>query len=152
MTLLSTSALTLKLPHHRHFTNNRVEFAVMYSNNARSWWEQRRLRYNIGLVVAGLLAFVCYVGAVDRGISSGAMPGAEITLFTTAFQAMGYLFMMAVANLCYFVGPVSESIVEPTNLDRYRRVTYRLGFWFSVLLPFSIPALVLLNPSRVGGP
>ena len=124
----------------------------MISPEARSWWEQRRLRYNIGLVLAGLLAFVCYVVAVDRGISAGAMPGAEITLFTTAFQAIGYLFMMGVANVCYLAGPWSESLVKPTNLDRYRRVTYWLGFWFSVLLPFSIPALVLLNPSAVGGP
>ncbi len=66
------------------------------------------------------------------------MPGAEIMLFTTAFQAMGYLFMMAMANVCYFAGPLSESLVKPTNLDRYRRVTYQFGFWFSVLLPFSI--------------
>lgn len=126
--------------------------AVGNVQNAKGWWEQRRLRYNMGLVVAGLLAFICYVGAVDRGISAGAMPGAEITLFTTAFQAIGYLFMMAVANVCYLAGPLSESLVKPTNLDRYRRITYWLGFWFSVLLPFSIPALVLLNPSRVGGP
>ncbi len=63
--------------------------AVGHFQNAKSWWEQRRLRYKIGLVVAGLLAFVCYVGVVDRGISTGTMPGAEITLFTTAFQAIG---------------------------------------------------------------
>src|ERR1039458_3135655 len=129
---------------------------VGHLQNAKSWWEQRRLRYNIGLVVAGLLAFVCYVGVVDRGISTGAMPDAEITLFTTAFQAVGYLFMMAVANVCYFAGPLSESLVNPTNIDRYRRVTYLLGFWFSVLLPFSIPALVacsdLLHPSTVVRP
>lgn len=124
----------------------------MDDRDAWSWWGQRRLRYNIGLVVAGLLAFVCYVGVVDRGISSGAMPGAEITLFTTAFQAIGYLFMMAVANICYFAGPLSESLVKPTDLDFYRRVTYQVGFWFSVLLPFGVPALLLLKPSGVGGP
>jgi hypothetical protein len=79
--------------------------AARRSESAKSWWEQRRLRYNIGLAVAGLLAFICYVAAVDRGISAGAMPGAEITLFTTAFQAIGYLFIMGVANVCYFAGP-----------------------------------------------
>jgi hypothetical protein len=105
----------------------------------------------------GLSLLVCWplfvtLAPVDRAISAGAMPGAEITLFTTAFQAIGYLFMMAVANVCYLAGPLSESLVKPTNLDRYRSITYWLGFWFSVLLPFSIPALVLLNPSRVGGP
>jgi hypothetical protein len=110
--------------------------------DAWNWWEQRRLRYNIALVVAGLLAFVCYVAVVDRGISTGAMPGAEITIFTTVFQAIGYVFMIAVANICYLAGPFSESVIKPTNLDRYRRVTFHLGFWFSVLLPFSIPVIV----------
>ena len=73
------------------------------------------------------------------------MPGddeIEITLFTTAFQTVGYLFMMAVANVCYYAGQLSESLVKPTDVDRYRRVTFRLGFWVSVLLPFGIPALV----------
>ena len=65
----------------------------MSADFAMDWWERRRLKYNIGLVVAGVLASACYVLVVDRGISSGAMPGAEITLFTTAFQAVGYLFM-----------------------------------------------------------
>jgi hypothetical protein len=111
----------------------------------RAWWERRRLRYNVGLVVAGLLAFVCYVVVVWRAASNGAMPGddeIEITLFTTAFQTVGYLFMMAVANVCYDAGQLSESLVKPTDVDRYRRVTFRLGFWVSVLLPFGIPALV----------
>jgi hypothetical protein len=112
---------------------------------ATSWWEQHRVRYNIGLVVAGLLAFVCYVVVVDRGISTGRMPDAEITLFTTAFQGIGYLFMMGIANVCYFAGPISESLLKPMNVDRYRRVTFQLGFWFSVLLPFSIPAIVAFS-------
>jgi hypothetical protein len=34
------------------------------SPEARSWWRHRRLRYNIGLAVAGLLAFVAYLAAV----------------------------------------------------------------------------------------
>lgn len=112
---------------------------------ARDWWERHRLRYNIGLVVAGLVAFVCYAVVVDRGISTGRMPDAEITLFTTAFQAIGYLFMIGVANVCYFAGPLSESVLKPADVDRYRRLTFRLGFWFSVLLPFTIPALVAVS-------
>ena len=85
----------------------------MYSPDTRSWWENRRLRYNFGLVIAGVLAFVCYVLVVDRGISIGTMPDAEITLFTTAFHGIGYLFMMAIANVCYFAGPLSETLVKP---------------------------------------
>jgi hypothetical protein len=110
--------------------------------NARTWWGRRRLTYNVGLIVSGMLAFICYVVVIDRRISDGSMPGAEITLFTTLFQGIAYLLMMGVANLCYFAGPLSEGIVMPSNINRYRRVMFALGFGFSVLLPFSIPTLV----------
>jgi hypothetical protein len=126
------------------------------SQSARAWWEQRRLRYNVALIVAGVLAFAAYVGVVDRGISKGTMPGAEITLFTIAFQAFGYLLMMGVANLCYNLGPWSESVIRPTNVEIYRRVAYWIGFWFSALLPFAIPALVawsyVLHPGSTAKP
>src|ERR1035438_4902803 len=32
----------------------------MVGPDAWDWWEQRRFRYNIGLVIAGPLAFACY--------------------------------------------------------------------------------------------
>jgi hypothetical protein len=89
-----------------------------------------------------MLAFDCYVVVIDRRISDGSMPGAEITHFTRLFQGIGYLFMMGVANLCYFAGHLSEGIVMPSNINRYRRVMFALGLWFSVLLPFSISGLV----------
>ena len=111
--------------------------------SAREWWSRRRLRYNIGLVVAGLLAFACYVAVVFRGISLGAIPDpGAINLLTTIAQGAGYLVMMVIANLCYSIGPLSERIVKPTDAARYPRIAFRLGFWFSVLLPFSIPALL----------
>jgi len=63
------------------------------------------------------------------------MPDAEIPLFTTAFRAIGYLFMMAIV-VCYFAGSLAESILKRQNI--YRRITFQLGLWFSVLLPFTI--------------
>jgi len=77
----------------------------------------------------GLLAFLSYVAVVDKAISNGAMPCAEITVFTTVFQGLGFLFMVAVANVCYLVGPICESIIKPRNIDRFRRVTFQFGFW-----------------------
>ena len=80
------------------------------------------------------------------------MPDAEITLFTTAFQGIGYLFMMAIANVCYFAGPLSELLSKPQNIERYRRMTFQLGLWFSVHLPFAIPLIVawsyLIHPAK----
>lgn len=126
------------------------------SDNAYEWWKRHRLRYNVALIIAGLLAFVAYVFVVDKGISKGTMPDAEISLFTTGFQAVGYLVMIGIANLCYYLGPWTESLVRPANLRSYRQITYWLGFWFSVLLPFAIPALVawsyLVHPGSVAVP
>jgi len=49
---------------------------------------------------------------------------------------------MAIDNVFYFLGPLLERIIQPGNVDRYRQTTFRLGFWFSVLLPFTIPAVL----------
>lgn len=118
---------------------------------ADAWWERHRIRCNVGLVAAGALAFAAYVTVVTHAESIGTLHDADVTLFTTAFQGFGYLVMMLVANVCYGLGPWSESIVRPANVERYRRVTYSLGFWFPILLPFSIPALdawyYLLHPA-----
>lgn len=110
--------------------------------SSSAWWSARRLRYNAGLFVAGILAFIAY--AV---VGTLLPPDAEfeITVFTTLFQGIGYLFMIGVANLCYSLGPWSEQIVEPQDPERYRRICFALGFWFSVLLPFSIPVLLTLS-------
>ncbi len=108
-----------------------------------AWWEARRLRYNVGLVVAGFLAFVAYSVLGSWLLSDD--PDFEITIFTIAFQGIAYLFMMVVANLCFLLGPFSERFVRPLDLPRYRHTCFRLGFWFSVLLPFSVPVLVVVS-------
>jgi hypothetical protein len=45
-------------------------------------------------------------------------------------------------------GPISVQVLESrllpaTNVASYRKIAFRLGFWFSVLLPF-VPSAVLL--------
>ena len=120
------------------------------AKGAFTWWGEQRGRYNLGLVVAGISAFMMYVAVL--GIFSHRIPDAEVTLFTMAFQGIGYLFMMGVANLFYFAGPISEAIIRPSNVDGYRKICYRLGYWFSFGLPFLIPTLVayfaLFHPER----
>jgi len=115
------------------------------------WWSSRRLRYNIGLVVAGLLGFVLYVVAVDRCIDLRAPGDWEITMFTTVFQGFAYLVIIAVANLFYNLGAWSERVLRPANLARYRKTIFGLGFWFSVLLPFLPGVLLLIDCARHAG-
>jgi hypothetical protein len=93
-----------------------------------NWRAARRLRYNIGLIVAGPLAFLCYAAVIDWCIRIKAPGECEITIFTAAFQGMGYLFMMAMANMCYLLGPLSERIVRPKNIARIGKPHSDSGF------------------------
>jgi hypothetical protein len=115
------------------------------------WWNARRLRYNVALVIAGILAFIAYLAVGSTMLPPDA--DFEVTIFTTLFQGIGYLFMIGVANVFYFLGPLSERVVRPRDPERYRCICFRLGFWFSVLLPFSIPtllaALAVFDPSSL---
>jgi hypothetical protein len=79
--------------------------------SAEGWWARSRLKYNIGLVVAGFCAFFAYAAVGEWCIRRNADVDFEITIFTTLFQAVGYLFMMGIANLCYGLGPLSERVM-----------------------------------------
>jgi hypothetical protein len=134
-------------PHHSESSARVAELPPL------AWWESRRLRYNAALAAAGIVAFICYV-LVCCTLLPRVLPAFEIevSLFTTLFQGVGYLFMMGLANVCYFLGPLSEHLIRPRNVQRYRRICYGVGLWFSVLLPFAIPVLlailVLLFPGN----
>ena len=107
------------------------------------WWSSHRKQYNLGLIVSGILAFIAYVV-----VGSAFLPAKadfEITIFTTIFQGIGYMIMMGIANVLYFIGPISERCISPSNPDSFRLVCFRLGFWISVALPFSIPVLLLVS-------
>jgi hypothetical protein len=110
------------------------------------WWESRRLRYNAGLVVAGILAFVAYAFVLVhfQDVIRAPDPSQEDAFsgFTLILQGFGYLFMMLVANVCFYLGPISERFLRPRNVEAYRKITFRLGFWCSVALPFSVPLLL----------
>jgi hypothetical protein len=109
----------------------------------REWWRKRRSTYNIGLIVAGILAFACYVAVVSIFQKNDRLADAEITIFTTLFQGIGYLMMMVVANLLYNLGSYAESIFKPDRPEDFRRTVFGLGFWFSVALPFIVPGLLI---------
>ena len=108
--------------------------------SASAWWRSRRLRYNVGLIIAGVAAFVAY--CIVLTIFGDVIRDAEVTSFTILLQGIGYLFCMGLANIFYCLGPVSEHWLQPKDPETYRRTTFALGFWFSIALPFSIPTLL----------
>jgi hypothetical protein len=122
-------------------------------SDPETWWGSRRFRYNVGLLIAGPLAFLGYVAVGEWCIRRNAVDDLfEITIFTTFFQAVGYFLMMGVANVLYYLGPLSEKLVRPNNLASFRKRVFRLAFWFSVSLPFLIPLLLFLQCNRARAP
>ncbi len=99
--------------------------------------------YNLGLALAGILAFICYVVVcvtlLPRVLDAAAI---KINFFTTLLQGIGYLLLMGIANIFYSLGPLSERVFRPSDPERYRQISFRLGFCFSVLLPFVVPTLL----------
>ncbi|PHN93676.1 hypothetical protein CSC80_12230 [Maribacter sp. 6B07] len=109
----------------------------------KKWWSEKRLKYNVGLIVSGLIAFFVYSLVVKYVIPPA--PDVEITLFTIIFQGIGYLIMMGIANIFYNIGAFSEDLIKPKNIELYRNRTFNIGFWFSCGLPFLIPIILLFT-------
>lgn len=115
----------------------RTELSDGASLSGSQWWEARRLRYNLGLLVAGILSFVAYVVVLRR--FHDRIPDAEITLFTVLLQGIGYFCFIIMANIFYFLGALSERLPRLRSLESHRKFAYTLGFWLSMALPFVAP-------------
>lgn len=109
------------------------------------WWEARRLRYNIGLAVAGWLAWGLF--ALEITLFAPMDGGAPfvITPSLVLGQGLAWLVVMAVANGLYLLGAVSETVLRPADRPAYRRWMFGLGFWGSMAVPFLFPAVVLIG-------
>lgn len=104
------------------------------------WWLPRLPLYNVGLAVSGIVAFIAYVI-----VGSLLVEDFELDGFSTLLQGIGYLVMMGVANVCYMIGPISESILRPDDVWKYRLRWHHFGCRFSFSLPFCVPVLVVIS-------
>jgi hypothetical protein len=117
--------------------------SIAIPESSKQWWGARRLGYNLALALAGFVAFIAYV-ALAWGFEER-FNQLEITLFTIIFQAFGYLVFMTIANVFYFLGPLSEGVLKPSDPYSYRTSTYKLGLCFSVALPFLFPGFLVYD-------
>lgn len=106
-----------------------------------AWWEAKRLRYNIALVISGWAAFG--LGAVLMLAFGAPLPHWRAGLGVTIYLGVGFLVLMFIANICYLAGALLESVLKPSDVDRFRRRAFALGFWGSMALPFLFPLLVV---------
>lgn len=110
----------------------------------KQWWNKHRLKYNKGLIVAGIVAFILYA-IIGINLIMPNDPEFEIILFTTIFQGIGYLFLILIANLFYNLGYLFDRNFNKRNSFIYRRRLFNLGYWFSVSIPFLIPIILLIS-------
>jgi hypothetical protein len=107
--------------------------------DARGWWWSKRCEYNKGLVISGFIAFVLY--CILGPIIIAPHEEFEETIFEMAFQGVGYLIMMAIANAFYTLGWLTDILFNKSNSPRFRERLFALGYWFS----FALPILVILS-------
>ncbi len=111
---------------------------------AKAWWAAKRIKYNIGLVVAGIFAFLCY-GLIATYFIAPYQPDFEINGIATFLQGVGYLVMIGVANVFYYLGYFLDRMFNKDNHLQFRVNLFNVGFWFSCALPFLIPLLVFVT-------
>ena len=128
----------------------------------RSWWETKRLRYNIALVISLFLAYIALFVVVDTFEHIIANPivieeTGKVFAYDIDFGGIAAFFMcggacmgLLLANLCYCLGAAIEACLPSPWIKHYRIWAWRTGTAFSCLLPFG-PALIhlfmcLVNP------
>lgn len=93
------------------------------------WWESKRLRYNIYLLIAGAIGLL--------------LGGGLLILFRYQLEGLilGILFYALLVNVCYTAGWVFELFLKAWNisipaLSRYRNSIFWIATIGSILLTF----------------
>lgn len=101
------------------------------------WWESRRLRYNVGLAVAGWCAWSLFW--VAQFVFDAIIPTEWQFLQITVMLGVGFLVVMVVANVLFFLGVVAEILIKPVDAPAFRDRMWRFGYGGSIALPFLLP-------------
>ena len=124
---------------------------------AWSWWESRRLAYNIALFVTGWTGFallLAFASAWDApSLSNIWRDGMTDLMMVTARMGLVYLVYMAAANLLFLLGPLFEVLLKPEPLAAYRRRVWTMGLVVSVGLPLIVATslgLLMWDPGHGG--
>ena len=129
----------------------------------RAWWSVHRKRCNLLLVAAapisGVLLLLVWWLFEER------LPCLEITGFTGLAGLVLFLLALGLANICYFLGPLSERLIRPRNVTVFRRYAFGSGLALigsdgrsGAMVPrnrrfvFALPARDRLEARRDGEP
>ena len=112
--------------------------------NIQELWKKKRRKYNIGLIISGILSYILYVvlGSIFIAPYDNEF---EITILGFIFQGFFFLITILVANIFYNLGAFADKTFNKKNEEKFRKRIYNLGYWFSVALPFLIPILIMVE-------
>jgi hypothetical protein len=117
------------------------------NGSSRSWWAAHRLRYNVILLAAAPVSLVGLL--VVAWLFESRLPCLEITAFSLIVDGVLLLVGLGLANLCYFLGPISERVFRPSNAAAFRRRSFALGTGFSLVLIF-LPVVGIVIAAAFG--
>src|SRR6476620_11159121 len=103
----------------------------------RAWWSVHRKRCNLLLVAAAPISGVLLL--LVWWLFDERPPCLEITGFTGLAGLVLFLLALGLANICYFLGPLSERLIRPRNVAVFRRYVFGSGLALSLLLIFVPP-------------
>jgi len=121
-----------------------METENLTKSQIKKWWNEKRFLYNFGLVVSGFTAFILYV-VIGATLIMPNDEEFEITLFTIAFQGIGYVMMMVFANVFYNLGLIADLDMNKENSMKVRRRIFKIIFWLPVSSPFLILLMLLIS-------
>jgi hypothetical protein len=101
------------------------------------WWESKRLAYN------GIVLMAAPFAALSGMVMKDRLPCGEGTLLVLLVRMVLFIFGLGLANICYFLGVITEWIIHPHQVDTFRRYLWWLGTGFSLLLLF-LPTILLV--------
>jgi len=113
-----------------------------FASDAWSWWQARRLRYNVTLAACGWLAYFAAVG-LNYAFGHPVWRDVLRALGTTLFLGTGWLVVMGFANIAFLLGPAVEAWVKPADVPRYRRTAWAMGLMGSAAVPLVFPLVQL---------
>ncbi|PJJ64020.1 hypothetical protein [Chryseobacterium geocarposphaerae] len=112
--------------------------------NLGKWWFNRRIKYNVGLLISGFVSFNLY-WLLGELLIFPYDDTFEVTLFTMSFQFVGYFFFILLANVFYFLGYFVDVFFNKNNSEEFRTNLFNSGFIFSLFIPFIIPILIVVR-------
>ena len=108
----------------------------------REWWSKRRIKYNYGLIVSGIVSFLLFSMLADLLIPEKYY---EVNLFTMFFQGLWHLGFILIANVFYSLGFYIDKSFNKNNRKEFRINLFNIWFGLSVFIPFIIPILIVIQ-------